>query len=178
MDNERTEQYRIDESEFGKGVFANQAITEGEVILNLTGPVISLQDVYLKGDKQCNPLQIADEVYVDLEPPGLLINHHCNPNCGIREDVYIVAIRDIEEGEEIFYDYSTTISEDFDEDGQEFIMTCRCGDDTCRKMIGDFKHLPKSKQKYYLTKNVVMSFIVKKIWENKIKNPLTSDSKK
>jgi hypothetical protein len=178
LDNERTEQYYIDESKFGKGVFVNQAITEGEVILNLTGPVISLQDVYLKGDKQCNPLQIADEVYVDLEPPGLLINHHCNPNCGIREDVYIVAIRDIEEGEEIFYDYSTTISEDFDEDGQEFNMTCKCGDDTCRKMIGDFKHLPKSKQKYYLTKNVVMSFIVKKIWENKIKNPLTSDSKK
>jgi SET domain-containing protein len=178
LDEERTERYYINESKFGRGVFANQAISEGEVILNLTGPVISLQDVYLKGDKQCNPLQIDDEVYVDLEEPGLLINHHCNPNCGIRNDVYIVAIRDIEKGEEIFYDYSTTISEDFEEDGTEFIMLCDCEDETCRKKIGDFKHLPKSTQKDYLTKNIVMSFIVKKIWENKIKNPLTSDSKK
>ena len=73
MDNERAEQYRIDDSKFGKGVFATQAITKGSLVLKLTGPQISLQEVYLKGEHQCNPLQIADKMYIDLEPPGLKI---------------------------------------------------------------------------------------------------------
>jgi SET domain-containing protein len=178
LDNERTEQYRIGDSKFGKGVFATQAITKGSLVLKLTGPQISLQEVYLKGEHQCNPLQIADEMYIDLEPPGLLINHHCNPNCGILNDDTIIALRDIEAGEEIFYDYSTTISDDFEEDGSEFFMPCDCEDIQCRNKIGDFKYLSESKQQYYLSNNTVMSFIVEKIWAKKIENPLTSDSKK
>ena len=177
MDNERAEQYRIGDSKFGKGVFATQAITKGSLVLKLTGPQISLQEVYLKGEHQCNPLQIADKMYIDLEPPGLLINHHCHPNCGIRDDVDIIALRDIKEGDEIFYDYSTTISDDFEEDGTEFFMPCDCEDIQCRYKIGDFKYLSKSKRRYYISKNVVMSFIVEKIWAKKIENPLTSERK-
>ena len=67
MDKERAEQYRIGDSKFGKGVFATQAITEGSLVLKLTGPQISLQEVYLKGEHQCNPLQIADEMEAQLE---------------------------------------------------------------------------------------------------------------
>ena len=177
MDNKRAEQYRIGDSKFGKGVFATQAITKGSLVLKLTGPKISLQEVYLKGEHQCNPLQIADEMYIDLEPPGLLINHHCDPNCGIRDDIDIIALRDIKEGDEIFYDYSTTISDDFEEDGTEFFMPCDCEDIQCRYKIGDFKYLSKSKRRYYISKNVVMSFIVEKIWAKKIENPLTSERK-
>lgn len=158
--------FSIGDSKFGKGVFATQSISDGTVILKLTGPEISLQEVYLKGEHQCNPLQIDNQLYVDLEPPGLLINHSCNPNCGIRNDDTIIALKDIEEGEEIFYDYSTTISDDFEEDGSEFFMPCDCGENSCRSQIGDFKHLTKARQNYYLARNVVMTFIARKIWAN------------
>ncbi len=162
MDKHTEGQYRIDESKFGRGVFVTQSITKGSSILKLTGPHISLQEVYRRGEHQCNPLQISNETYVDLEPPGLLINHHCNPNCGILNDDTIIALRDIEAGEEIFYDYSTTISDDFEEDGSEFFMPCDCEDIQCRNKIGDFKYLSESKQQYYLSNNTVMSFIVEK----------------
>lgn len=159
--------YSVGDSEFGKGVFATQSISKGSQILKLTGPQISLDEVYLKGEHQCNPLQIGDELYIDLEPPGLLINHSCNPNCGIQNDDTIITLRDIEKGDELFYDYSTTISDDFDEDGNEWYMPCECGELECRNKIGDFKYLSKSRRKYYLANNVVMSFIVKKIWDKK-----------
>lgn len=155
--------YSIDVSKFGRGVFVTQSIPKGSLILKLTGPQISLKEVYLKEDKMCNPLQISDEVYIDLEPPGVLINHSCNPNCGILNDDTIVALQDINEGDEIFYDYSTTISDDFNEDGTDWYMPCNCEEHNCRNKIGDFKYLSEAKQKYYLSNNIVMSFIVEKI---------------
>jgi len=146
LDNHTEGQYRIDESKFGRGVFVTQSITKGSSILKLTGPRISLQEVYRRGEHQCNPLQISNETYV----------------CGILNDDTIIALRDIEAGEEIFYDYSTTISDDFEEDGSEFFMPCDCEDIQCRNKIGDFKYLSESKQQYYLSNNTVMSFIVEK----------------
>ncbi len=82
-----------------------------------------------------------------MGPSGKLddyINHSCNPNSGLiikNEKVNLIAIKNIKNGKEITYDYSTTINED------NWKMRCNCGSKICRKIIKDFKYLPKNIKK-------------------------------
>ena len=143
----------IGECRFGRGVFAARAIDQGEEILRFTGPIISLQEAEEKGETSANPLQIGPDTFMDLEEPGVLVNHSCDPNAGIVDDSRLVAISRIEKGEEIFYDYSATVSDD------PWEMECFCETELCRGKIGDFKGLPRVVKQRYLRLNIVQRFI-------------------
>lgn len=141
---------------FGRGLFATRPIPLGETILVFTGPIISQNEVDLKSDQEeANPMQIGDEMYIDLQEPGVLANHSCNPNAGIQNNINLIALKDINAGDEIMYDYSTTI------DGG-WTMPCDCQDKECRKEVYDFKDLPQKKQEHYLKLGIVQRYIVKK----------------
>ncbi|MBN2159481.1 MAG: SET domain-containing protein-lysine N-methyltransferase [Spirochaetes bacterium] len=152
----------IRDTEKGKAVFAGRDIRAGEFICEFTGPFCSMEE-YLSLHDPCNNhyLQVDDDRF--MGPSGNaddLINHCCNPNGGLvyRDGVVrYIAIRDIREGEELSFDYSTTM----DEDGWE--MECLCGDPDCRGVVRDFKHLPASLQEKYISLGVVMPYIVKKV---------------
>ncbi|MGH8314928.1 MAG: SET domain-containing protein, partial [Steroidobacterales bacterium] len=68
------------------------------------------------------------------------INHACDPNCeSVIENrrVYIEALRDIEAGEELNYDYQIQRDDD-DPPNVDEIWACRCGTRTCRgTMLGE-----------------------------------------
>lgn len=63
-----------------------------------------------------------------------------------------MAIKDIEKGEEITWDYSTTMDEDIWE------MDCNCGSKKCRKRIRDFKYLPKEIKERYVKLGIVPDY--------------------
>ncbi len=148
--------------DIGKGVFAKRDIRKNERILEFTGLIISEQQAKLwKGKEvEANLLQIDDNKYIDIEEePGVLVNHSCQPNAGIKNDRILVALRNIKKNEEIFFDYSTTMDEDC------WTMKCKCGSKKCRGIVKDFKYLPKDLQKKYLDLDIVQKFIVKKYHE-------------
>ena len=63
--------------------------------------------------------------------PARLINHSCSPNCEaqtIRGRIWIIARRDIAEGEELTFDYGFPLHE-------WFLHPCRCGATTCAGYI-------------------------------------------
>jgi SET domain-containing protein len=148
-------QVYIDQCSFGRGVFAAQNIKKGEVILIFAGEVITLAAALAKGEKSANPLQIDTETYMDIETPGVIVNHHCEPNAGIVNTNKLVALVDIHQGEEIFYDYSTTMSEN------SWTMVCGCTSSNCRKIIQDFHYLPENIKEKYLQLGIVQDFIVR-----------------
>ena len=154
-----TEKFEIKENgRFGRGAFATELIRNGERILEFTGPVISVEQVLEKpADKACCTLQIGPKTYMDIQEPGVLFNHSCSPNAGIRDDKFLVAIEDILPGEEIVYDYSTTIEEN------DWTLQCKCGSPSCRHIVGDFSKLPAELQKRYLDLDIVQAFIRNKI---------------
>jgi hypothetical protein len=76
---------------------------------------------------------------------------------GIKNERMLIALRPIETGEEIRFDYSTTMSAD------HWTMECRCGQPTCRRVILDFHHLPPIMQNRYLQLGVVQRFIVNEV---------------
>jgi len=138
----------------GKGLFATEIIKKDEHILEFTGPIISFSESLQKSDDTLsNPLQIGSEKYIDIEEPGVIANHSCVPNAGIKNDRFLTAIKDILPGEEICYDYSTTMDEDY------WTLICKCGQKNCRRVIKDFKYLPEKLQEKYYDLNIVQPFI-------------------
>ena len=150
-----SEKIRIGDCRFGKGVFASSTIREGEVILCFSGPLIDSKKVDAKGIRECDPLQIGPGIYMDIEPPGVFVNHSCAPNAGIRDDVKLVAITEIGAGEEIFYDYSTTMC------NEHWTLACLCGTTLCRGNIGDFRELPSQTRQRYLRSGIVQSHVAR-----------------
>jgi len=61
-------------------------------------------------------------------------NHSCDPNCGFKGQVFLVAMRDIRAGEEVTFDYCMTVSASVGSD-MVFEMDCACGSPHCRKRI-------------------------------------------
>ncbi len=109
----------------GKGVFAATRIPKGERIVQYKGKLISKELSEKRAEKHRKKKEVwifqLNEYYdIDGSRGGneaRFINHSHDPNCEPvnydDEEVWIEAIRDIEKGEELFYDYGF---DEFDED--------------------------------------------------------------
>ncbi|MFN0054918.1 MAG: SET domain-containing protein [Planctomycetales bacterium] len=137
----------------GRGLFADEPIAAGRFILEFTGPELTLKQVRAKGALAANALQIGIDRYLDLEEPGRLLNHSCEPNAGVRNGTRLVALRDIQPGEEIRFDYSTTVS-----DG--WTMPCRCGAPHCRGLVVAYQLLAAPLRQRYAILGIVQPFIL------------------
>lgn len=147
----------VKKNEKGYGVYADCNYGRGEVICVMRGRKVRPRTLqYHGGDfrkASSNPLQIGPTLYLDLAKPYLYINHSCDPNAGLRGVATLFAIKPIQKGEEITYDYSTTIDESFE---------CKCGAKRCRGVMIDFFGLPQHVQTYYARKGALPRFIMKK----------------
>ncbi len=144
----------VADCELGKGLFAAVPIRQGEVIGEFTGPLLSWDEMRAY-PKPFNLLQVGSRTYMEVAPPTLYINHSCEPNSGVRDNTLIITLRDIQAGEQLYFDYSTTMSEDLD------TMPCRCGAPVCRRLVQDFRHLPEELKQHYLRLGIVQDFIVR-----------------
>ncbi len=94
------------------GVFATTRISKGEQVVEYTGPRISQSEgSRLYDDRPITYLFALDnpELLIDGHGTAAFINHSCDPNCETEEidgHVWICAIRNIQPGEEITYDYN------------------------------------------------------------------------
>lgn len=147
----------VGSSAFGRGLFASQPFHPGQPILAFTGPVLDHDEVLALGEDQAFALQIGPDEYLDTMPPGRYTNHSCDPNAGIVNDRVLIALRPIRSGQEIQFDYSSTMSEN------HWTMECRCGEALCRRVILDFHHLPPMAQNRYLQLGIVQRFIVNEV---------------
>lgn len=143
----------IRNSKFGKGLFAKKDIDEGTIICKATGKELNFKETTLLKEKESHSLQIDFDKYILCQPQFLYSNHSCNPNCGVNNNFELFSLRKIHAGEELFWDYSTSMLE------RHWTMHCSCGEKNCRKIIRDFDLLPKYLQEKYLTLNIVLPFI-------------------
>jgi len=128
--------YKIKKSNIdNKGLYAAKNIKSGKTVINYKGKLIT------KKETDTNPKFDNDKaIYLfnlntryDLDGDfkyndARLINHSCNPNCEVEGKglkLWINAIRDIQKGEELSYDYGFG----YDEDYKQFV--CKCGAKNC-----------------------------------------------
>jgi len=127
----------------GKGIFALRDIRKSEIISTFTGPRVKLERLDEFPPEVVDHLfNVGTDEYLMAREPEVRTNHSCDPNAGIVRDVCLIAMRDIQKDEEITFDYSIIIDDDW-------ALECRCGSPLCRKIIGKFRDLPlEIKEKY------------------------------
>ena len=130
----------------GRGAFAVRRIRRGTRIIEYTGEIITDEEADRryddeKMDRHHTFLFAVDVNHViDGARRGNLsrfINHSCDPNCEavIEENrVYIDALRTIQPGEELVYDYQYERDGEPDESWDR-LYACECGAPNCRGSI-------------------------------------------
>jgi SET domain-containing protein len=126
----------------GNGVFALRPIAAGERIIEYRGERISWDAATQRAEARGGPVNhtfyfsLADGNVIDGGKRGndaRWINHACEPNCEAYEDegrVYIHALRDIDEGEELNYNYAL-IYDERHTPALKRLFACRCGAPSC-----------------------------------------------
>ncbi|MDX2028409.1 MAG: SET domain-containing protein-lysine N-methyltransferase [Alphaproteobacteria bacterium] len=112
----------------GRGLFAARLFQQGEVVLHWTNAKELSNEEY-------ENLPESERPYVDINhgkiflmgKPERFVNHSCNANT-TTGDKCDIAVKDINEGEEITADYAECIAI-----GQR--MTCSCGSSGCQGTI-------------------------------------------
>lgn len=131
----------------GVGMFASQPIHEGEIVVIIGGTVMTEEQFrgYIPAVSRYNAVQIGEEMHlVDIHTALGGMNHSCDANLWMRDEVTVVARRDIAAGEELTQDYALYTT------SPTWIMKqCRCGTPACRQVVtGSDWRLPVVQERY------------------------------
>jgi hypothetical protein len=123
----------------GAGVIAAESVAKGEKLMEFGGLVISAADVETEMYRARSVWIVAPDTYLalpesDTEPSlDENLNHSCDANSWLADEVTLVARRDIAAGEEITLDQGTW---NFDEDDYAWDQDyCSCGSALCRNRL-------------------------------------------
>ncbi len=115
----------------GRGSFATELVCKDEIVSVNGGLVVPIAEAKALREKvgSLRGLQISDDFLLTvLDPEEAMFNHSCDPNLGLSGPLTIVAMRDIQPGEEIFFSY-------FFSDVNFDAFPCNCGTAICRGVV-------------------------------------------
>ena len=127
----------------GKGVVATEPIAAGQRLIEYTGEPITNAEAdrrypFDESEPQHTFLfSVNSRTIIDAARGGNVarfINHSCDPNCEAvieRGRVFIHALRDIEPGEELGYDYWFVLDDPHNA-ANKALYPCYCGSPKCR----------------------------------------------
>lgn len=130
----------------GAGVYTTTPLRKGARVLEYTGPRLKKEETEgLYADNEVTYLFTMDDPNVVIDGFGMaaFVNHSCHPNCEsdqIGDSIWIVALRDIEAGEELTYDYCLWDGEPGDE------APCYCGAKNCRGTMYSEEEIARQKK--------------------------------
>lgn len=137
----------------GTGVYVVAPIRAGETIVEVVGERISSEESdrrYRERDSDPSHtfmFYVDEDTVIDCGVDGNVsrfINHSCEPNCEAVDDdgrIFVEALRDIQVGEELVYDYRLTWESSDDPEDLK-VYRCRCGTRSCRGTMLDVEPLP------------------------------------
>ena len=143
----------------GMGVIAHADIKKGERVVVLGGFVISIPDLRRMRKTSLSAYnfistigyQVDDDLVSSPITRGQLssaeyLNHSCDANCGFKGQMSVIAMRNLQKGEELTIDYALCVTSDL----LLFQSPCLCGASTCRKLISaqDWK-IPALQKRYH-----------------------------
>jgi hypothetical protein len=119
----------------GKGMFAMEPIEAGEVIVVWGGKVFTREEV--EAGLAQGTVWIGEDAFLGADAghpgddPADYMNHSCDSNIWMIDEVTLIARRAIPSQEEVTIDYALF------EGYEDFVMSweCRCGSPLCRKRI-------------------------------------------
>jgi uncharacterized protein len=127
------------------GVFTTTAIRKGTRVIEYVGEHITPEEADRRYNDSPRTYLYGMEdgkTVIDGEGTGAYLNHSCQPNCEVDEikgRVWIFALRNIVQGEELLWDYNL-----YDDDEP---APCHCGSKKCRGTMYSREWLAKLRRK-------------------------------
>ncbi len=138
----------------GRGMFARSMIKAGEAVVIWGGAVFTQAEVDAGNAAEGSTVAIGEGLYLgspvgqydrERDDLGNFINHSCDPNCWMRDEVTFVARRDIQPGEELTGDYAMWEADE----AHVGPWICACGSSLCRtRFTGKDWRLPELQERY------------------------------
>jgi hypothetical protein len=130
----------------GRTLVAREPIEAGELVVVFGGEVVQAGQLEkLSSAERLLTLQVEEDLYLVSARDGAAdwVNHSCAPNCGLSGQIALVALRRLEPGEEICFDYAMSDGTPYDQ------FPCGCGAATCRgRVSGDDWQRPELWERY------------------------------
>lgn len=143
----------------GSGSFATRRFEAGEPVLDFAGPLMRRDEVPPDPDVD-HYVQIGDDAFLGPSGgPDDYVNHSCDPNCLVEvsgESARLVAVRALEPGDEVTFDYSTTVPSGYS-------MACSCGEAACRSVVGPYATVPEPVRAGYEARGAVPEFVLRSV---------------
>lgn len=137
---------RLKADKSGNSVVAREPVQKGGLLAVFGGVVYEWETfICLPERERSLSLQIEDRHFLVPRPIGKgdFVNHSCNPNAGLSGQIILVAMRDIQIGEEVCFDYAMSDTVPYDE------FDCLCGAPNCRgKVSGADWQKPELQKRY------------------------------
>lgn len=144
----------------GKGMFAIEPISKGEIVIVWGGNYVDTKGAD-KAKEEGKLVMQFDENLFSVEDKGesdsYFINHSCNPNVWMKDTFSLEAMRDINTGEELTADYAIWETDE----NKISKWECKCESLNCRHFITGRDYLIEELQEKY--KDHFLPLISKKI---------------
>ncbi len=130
----------------GNGIFALEPLKKGELLAVFGGVVYQAEAFAALPDRERSlSIQVEENLFLVPERIGAgdYVNHSCDPNAGLSGQIVLVAMRDIQPGQEVCFDYAMSDTTPYDE------FKCQCGAANCRgRVTGSDWRIPALQQRY------------------------------
>jgi uncharacterized protein len=131
----------------GQGLFATEPIQPGEVVMIWGGDLYTkaeLQIVKFEGAWSFSMIEEGLFLFAPQNGWDYYVNHSCDPNLWMADEVTVVARRAIQPGDEICGDYAV-----WESDPAYTVAPCGCGTTLCRgRYTGDDWKRPELQARY------------------------------
>jgi uncharacterized protein len=133
--------FEVRDGRFGKGIYATEVIDVGQVVQTGRGQFVPARTRH--------SIQVDHDAHVVINSPIELINHSCEPNCGLlvrrgSSTLEIHALTRIEPGQELTSDYCS-----FELEILFMPDPCGCGAPTCRGRVTGYNDLSDEQKAAY-----------------------------
>lgn len=133
---------RVEENAYGKSLVASEDVNAGVAVARFEGPLVLWADVPEQEIRHV--LLIDDENWLIPHTDARFVNHACEPNCTVDDELNIVTLQPVAKGQEFTICYNRARRSEFIANPQAFFwdprwsFECKCGSPRCQGFIDGY----------------------------------------
>ena len=128
---------RVKICKYGKCLVAEKPLKKNEIVQKIIGKIVSWDQI--PQSEICYVILIEDNKWITIDTDARYLNHSCDSNCNIDDELNIITNRSVKLGEELTISYN--IVNENENPGvwdPRWTFKCECGSKNCQGIIDKY----------------------------------------